>query len=194
MRRELALLVGLSLARCAIDVQPVTIAAPSPTAPVVAAQKPTTRFPARPHTRESETTTWASGEHETRTVETRLRFLRKDGEREIYEQTSVYGTAIVFYGDGIGNLQLTDQATHELALLDPPQIIVPASPTIGARWSTGHRLGVRVASTSRECEILANDHCQGITSHCTSHLTSGAIVDMHQYYCDGVGYSGEDDV
>ena len=154
------------------------------------------RFPPRLHIRSTETNVWANGDHRTRVVETRARFLREDGPRRIYEETDNDGVSIVYYGDGIGNLEITDPQTKQLEALDPPQVLVPPSAIVGTRWATGHRLGARVSSTMRECEILPPERCagSGVTAHCTSHLATGNVVEMRFHRCDGVGFSGEDDV
>jgi hypothetical protein len=154
------------------------------------------RFPFAMHIRFTETILRPSSPPQRRTVEERAKWVRSEGARRMYEVVRDDGSKRVsFAGDGVGTIAAVDSTTGDLASYDPPQIVLPTSPAVGARWSSRHMLGTRVASTLRECELLAGERCaQGLTSHCTSHLADGNVIEMRVHFCDGTGYVGENDV
>lgn len=92
---------------------------------------------------------------------------------------------------GFGYLA-TDNAAGRVTW-DPPEVIFPAAPKVGDRWTATHLKGAR--SIERSCEILASELCpEGLVSVCDATsiggdgLSSRTIVREH--LCPDVGWAG----
>jgi hypothetical protein len=93
-----------------------------------------------------------------------------------------------FFGPGgygyIGTLD--EEGTLEI--WDPPQVVLPTSPSVGLAWSGTHKKG---ESTSvRSCEIMNSKFCEGgIVSVCESQRDGGRII-LRDHFCPDAGWSG----
>ncbi|MBW1879881.1 MAG: hypothetical protein JRI25_13325 [Deltaproteobacteria bacterium] len=93
-----------------------------------------------------------------------------------------------FFGPGgYGYIGTLDEEGN-LEIWDPPQVVLPASPSVGMSWSGTHQKG---ASTSvRSCEIMTSKFCEGgIVSVCESQRDGGRII-LRDQFCPEVGWSG----
>ena len=93
-----------------------------------------------------------------------------------------------FYGKaGYGYLGTLDEA-GELQAWTPPQIVLPADPSVGQSWGGTHRKGD--ATSARTCEILNSDYCAGgIVVVCDSRR-DGATVVIRDHFCSDAGWGG----
>lgn len=75
---------------------------------------------------------------------------------------------------------------------EPPQVILPADPKVGAFWTDTHRVGD--ATRERSCAITPSGACEGgLVSACVT-MMGDRGVKLSQHFCPGlgwVGYTGE---
>ncbi|TNE90209.1 MAG: hypothetical protein EP330_09120 [Deltaproteobacteria bacterium] len=118
-----------------------------------------------------------------------------DGDRVLYDVISenaltgkVLDVTRVFYGpEGYGYLG-TVMSDGKLEVWDPAQIVLPANPKVGDRWSAEHRKGSSLSS--RSCEILPGEACgEGLVVVCESSRDGGTII-LRDHFCPGIGWSG----
>jgi len=96
--------------------------------------------------------------------------------------------ASAFYGpEGFGWLGTwAEDGTY--SEWEPPQVVLPPKPKIGATWSAVHTKGT--VTSERSCEILASALCEGgLVSVCDSKREGGRII-LRDHFCPGVGWSG----
>ena len=94
---------------------------------------------------------------------------------------------LVLGPDGFGYLG-TVQADGSLQEWEPPELILPPDPVVGAKFTTKSKKGER--TVERSCELLASDLCNGgIVSVCEAADEHGTTV-MREHFCPGVGWSG----
>lgn len=96
--------------------------------------------------------------------------------------------ASAFYGpEGFGWLGTwAEDGTY--TAWEPPQVVLPPKPKVGATWSATHVKGN--VTSERSCEILASSLCEGgIVSVCDSKRDAGRII-LRDHFCPGVGWSG----
>lgn len=78
------------------------------------------------------------------------------------------------------------------AAFEPPQVILPADPKVGAFWTASHRVGD--ATRERSCGITPSGACEGgLVSACVTTMGDRGVK-LNQHFCPGlgwVGYSGE---
>lgn len=78
------------------------------------------------------------------------------------------------------------------AAFEPPQVILPADPKVGAFWTASHRVGD--ATRERSCGITPSGACEGgLVSACVTTMGDRSVK-LNQHCCPGlgwVGYSGE---
>lgn len=78
------------------------------------------------------------------------------------------------------------------AAFEPPQVILPADPKVGAFWTNTHRVGD--ATRERSCGITPSGACEGgLVSACVTTMGDRSVK-LNQHFCPGlgwVGYTGE---
>ena len=78
------------------------------------------------------------------------------------------------------------------AAFEPPQVILPADPKVGAFWTASHRVGD--ATRERSCGITPSGACEGgLVSACVTTMGDRSVK-LNQHFCPGlgwVGYTGE---
>ena len=78
------------------------------------------------------------------------------------------------------------------AAFEPPQVILPADPKVGAFWTNAHRVGD--ATRERSCGITPSGACEGgLVSACVTTMGDRSVK-LNQHFCPGlgwVGYTGE---
>lgn len=90
--------------------------------------------------------------------------------------------------DGYGYLASTD-AEGKSVTWDPPELVLPASPVIGQKWSAKHTKGDR--TIDRSCEIEASELCNGgLVSVCDGMMSDGNRTIVREHFCPGIGWSG----
>lgn len=104
------------------------------------------------------------------------------------EGAKVRDTTRVFYGpEGYGYLEAQDSAKLWLGW-DPPQLVLPADPALGATWTTSHVRGGK--SSERTCELQPNDRCLGgVIAVCESRVEAKRRV-FRDFFCPDVGWTG----
>lgn len=71
---------------------------------------------------------------------------------------------------------------------EPPLLVLPAEPAIGARWESGHQHGD--VAVTRTCELLGSDLCpQGLVAVCEREQEAFRLV-TRDHFCRGQGWSG----
>ena len=161
-------------------------------------QSPLERFAAPPHT-----VTW----HETMflgQIEAAAFTVRQDwsaphtiGNRVVYDVTETQiddgGERVreklqMFYGpEGYGQFGEYDKGN--LAVFDPPEVVLPADPFLGEEWEQAHSLGAG-EKVPRSCEIMASSLCpQGYVSVCDTTVKGHRAI-MRDHFCPNVGWSG----
>jgi hypothetical protein len=95
--------------------------------------------------------------------------------------------AVVAYGpDGLVDLGV--YADGVLSLYDPPQVVLPPNPEVGASWSAEHQRGDRTSRRSVEL-VACTLHKQCVVSVAEIKRIDGVLV-LRTHFVEGDGWSG----
>ncbi|MCK6523955.1 hypothetical protein L6R49_21305 [Myxococcota bacterium] len=86
----------------------------------------------------------------------------------------------------------TEVSGRPYVAFEPPQVVLPPDPKVGAFWTGTHRVGD--TTRERSCSITPSSACEGgLVSDCVTAMGERAVK-LQQHYCPGlgwVGYTGE---
>lgn len=121
---------------------------------------------------------------------------REEDGRVVYRRTTrqlsggpqkVVEDALVGYGpDGLVDLGVF--VNGALSRYEPPQVVLPADPVVGATWATEHRRGDR--TSKRTVEVVASPTRKGgLLSVAEVRRPDGVLV-LRTHFAEGEGWAG----